>query len=109
VVEQQLRSLGLRLRAPERPPELPDDVRTPTGRPPAARVGWEGRLMAQKPVGEPWEAKHRAAVSLARQRYDAGTHYMATHVTKDGWQQLYSWPRQTPAAPQAYFNRPGVA
>ena len=109
MVEQQLRSLGLRLRAPARPPTS-DGVRRPTGRPPAARPGWEEHLVAQKPVGEPWPAEARGRIAKARAYYEAGTHEMVSCTTPDGWTQLYCRPRRAPTARRSYFNaQPGVA
>lgn len=103
MVEQQLRSLGLRLRGPGRPPSS-DGVRRPSGPPPPARAGWEAFLVASKPVAEPWPAKARPAIALARQRYEAGTHEMVSCTTPDGWTQLYSRPRQVPAGYRPYFD-----
>lgn len=105
--EQQLRGLGLRIRpAGGRPPKpVADDVRRPTGRPPAPRPGWEGYLVAQKPVADSWPPEKRAAIAAARASYEAGTHEMTSCTTPDGWTQLYCRPRKTPAPKRNYFDR----
>ena len=103
MVEQRLREMGLRLRSPAPPPPT-DDVRRPSGKPAPAKAGWEAYLVASKPVGEPWPARSRPAICLARQRYEAGTHEMVSCTTKDGWTQLYSPPRRVPAGHRPYFS-----
>lgn len=106
MVEQQLRSLGLRVGAPMRPPE--DDIRRPVGRPPAARSGWEQFLVAQKRVGDGWPDEAANRIKAARKCYEAGTHEMCSHTTKEGWTQLYCKPRAKPAGKRDYFTREGV-
>lgn len=96
MVEQQLRSLGLRL--------VTDGVRRPRGRPAPPKAGWESYLVAQKPVGEPWPDEAANRITAARKCYEAGTHEMVSLTTKEGWTQLYCKPRRQSAGRRVYFS-----
>lgn len=99
-MEEQLRSMGLRVG--RRP--APDGVRRPTGDPPPARAGWEGYLVTQKRVGDPWPPEAANQIAAARRCYEAGTHEMLSTTTAEGWTQLYLIPRRQKAPARSYFS-----
>lgn len=100
-MQDQLKRMGIRMRAPV----VPEDVRLPTGTPDPAMPGWEPYLVATKPAGSVWPASLTGAILEARRLYDAGTHEMVTRTTRGGWSQLYCRPRRQAAEPREYFQR----
>ena len=59
--------------------------------------------VSRKHHGQGWPEQHREAISLARNKYDRGTHEMCQGRVGD-FTILYLIPRMIPITPRSYFR-----